>query len=268
MAVSQNGWIADDRSVCASQPVPGSDVRLTVRADAPGQLLVEVASAFNRLVEPISNGRGALDDWGYAERPIRGGWQLSNHASGTAIDLDSALHPLGVDPHASFSQAQIDAIHRILAVTGGVVRWGGDYGDPRFGGIAGSRPDAMHFEVNDGQDEASCQRALDRMRVFNNPNWIEESDMAVPVLREGDGFKGGGDRGRLHWWVLRVQALLQPNISGVPAGACPVDGMFGPSTTAAVRAFQASPGRQLPVTGVVDLDTWRLLLGNDAPDFA
>ncbi|MFA6983175.1 MAG: peptidoglycan-binding domain-containing protein [Sedimentibacter sp.] len=36
-----------------------------------------------------------------------------------------------------------------------------------------------------------------------------------------------------------------------------VDGVFGPDTTAAVIAFQILYG--LPVTGVVDLETWSRL---------
>lgn len=166
MAVSQNGWPADDPSLVASQPVPGTQTHLTVRKDAAGQLLLEVASAFNRLVQPIDG--GVLDDWGYAERPIRGGTALSNHASGTAVDLNATQHPLGTQPSANFTSAQIDQIHRILAVTGGVVRFGGDYGDPGHGGVLGSRDDPMHFEINDGQTIGSCAQALAAMRQFNS----------------------------------------------------------------------------------------------------
>jgi hypothetical protein len=158
VAVSQNGWPANTPSLVASQQIPGSLVKVSVRTDAAGQLLLEVASAFDRLVEDIDNARGALDDWGYAERPIRGGSATSNHASGTAIDLDATKHPLGTDPHQNFTQAQIDQIHRILAVAGGVVRWGGDYV---------GRKDPMHFEINDGQTIATCARALAAMRQFN-----------------------------------------------------------------------------------------------------
>jgi HK97 family phage portal protein len=35
------------------------------------------------------------DDWGYAERPIRGSTVVSNHASGTAIDLNATCWTLG-----------------------------------------------------------------------------------------------------------------------------------------------------------------------------
>ncbi|GAW93667.1 peptidoglycan-binding protein LysM [Calderihabitans maritimus] len=38
----------------------------------------------------------------------------------------------------------------------------------------------------------------------------------------------------------------------------PIDGIFGPRTEAAVKAFQRQKG--LPVTGVVDTNTWIALI--------
>ena len=78
-----------------------------------------------------------------------------------------------------------------------------------------------------------------------------------------------GDRGTD---VLTVQQLLRfhqaPRASStggrtVVVGAvnpvvAPIDGVFGPSTTAAVRAFQGSRG--LPPTGIVDSPTWERLV--------
>lgn len=158
MVSSQNGWVANDPSKVSSQTVPGSAVKLRVRTDSPGLLLLEVAAAFDRLVQDIDNARGALDDWGYAERPIRGGAELSNHASGTAIDLNATRWPLGASPSVNLSAEQIATVRRIVAVTGGVVRWGGDYS---------GRKDPMHFEINDGRTLADCDRALVAMRKFN-----------------------------------------------------------------------------------------------------
>ena len=137
MAVSQNGWKANDRGVVSRRQVPGTDVSLTVRNGIPGDLLIWVAEQVHKRVEPISNGRGAVDDWGYAERPIRGGTELSNHASGTAIDLNATKHPLG--KANTFTTKQQAEIRRIIAETGGAVRWGGDYK---------GRKDDMHFEID------------------------------------------------------------------------------------------------------------------------
>ena len=71
MVASQNGWRANDPSVIASRLIPGTQRSVRVRFDTPGTLLLEVAAAFDRLVEPIDEWQ--LDDWCYAERPIRGG---------------------------------------------------------------------------------------------------------------------------------------------------------------------------------------------------
>jgi hypothetical protein len=86
------------------------------------------------------------DDWGYAYRPIRGySSTLSNHSSGTAMDLNATDHPLGVDH--TFSPAEVNAIHARLRLYKGTIRWGGDYS---------GRKDAMHFEIN--ADIRECER--------------------------------------------------------------------------------------------------------------
>jgi len=147
MAVSQNGYTANDPGRVSSRLVPGTTRKLAVRNGPAGDLLLWVAGQFDKLVEDIE--QGILDDWGYAERPIRGGTELSNHSSGTAIDLNATSHPLATDPPANYSKAEIDAIHAIVARTQGCVRWGGDYT---------GRKDGMHFEIV--RDEAACAAAL------------------------------------------------------------------------------------------------------------
>ena len=76
----------------------------------------------------------------------------------------------------------------------------------------------------------------------------EIADLRQTVLREGDTGIG----------VRELQYLLSfvGNFVGtVPV--IPVDGIFGPSTRAAVEAFQQAYG--LPVTGVVETVTWNTL---------
>lgn len=142
MARSQNGYIANDRSLVSSRLVPGTNVKLVVRNDAAGDILLHIAAWFDKNVEDIDNGRGGLDDWGYAERPIRGSSTLlSNHASGTAIDLNAPRHSLG--KRNTFSDKQERAIRKQLELYDGAIRWGGDYA---------RRADEMHFEVNKDLD--------------------------------------------------------------------------------------------------------------------
>jgi hypothetical protein len=151
---SQNGWTANDRSVIATRAVRGTHVRLAVRTGAAGDLLLEVAALFDLMVQDLDL-PGPADEWGYAERPVRGSADISNHASGTAVDLNATRWPLGSAPSVNLSAHQIATVREIVAVTRGAVRWGGDYS---------GRKDPMHFEINNGQTEASCARALDALR--------------------------------------------------------------------------------------------------------
>jgi hypothetical protein len=113
------------------------------------EVLREVARRFHSEVEPIDG--GVRDDWGWAYRPVRGQQTgFSNHASGTAVDLNATQHPRGVKN--TFTAAQERAVRRILASmrderTGReVVRWGEDYT---------TTVDGMHFEINAGADAVS-----------------------------------------------------------------------------------------------------------------
>lgn len=159
MPYSQNGYPANDRNLVSSRLVPGTTRRLTVRNGPAGDLLLALAGEFDRTVENIDAPQEVMDDWGYAERPIRGGTTLSNHASGTAIDLNATQHPLGTNPADNFTPAQIAAIRRALIRAQGCVRWGGDYT---------GRKDPMHFEIIKG--ETACRAALANFRT-------EEQDM-------------------------------------------------------------------------------------------
>lgn len=141
---SQNGWIAGDRSLIVTVTVPDTDVQLPVRTGPAGQLLVAAAHRWHREVEPLIT----PGCWGYAYRQVRGSTtDLSNHASGTAIDLNAPKHPLGVA--GTVTPAQRAAIHRIVGDAHGALRWGGDYT---------GRVDEMHLEIV--ADEAACAAAL------------------------------------------------------------------------------------------------------------
>lgn len=103
------------------------------------------------------------------------------------------------------------------------------------------------------------------MPTDNSVIWVKEGDMPFPLpLKRGDGVRGAPDRrGALHWYVLRLQAML--NVAGPGIGA-PMTGEFMADTEAAVRALQGRRG--LTVDGVLGPATFAHLLGNDAPDWA
>jgi hypothetical protein len=133
---SSNGWPASKDAAeigIKSYPIPGTTIKIRC-AEKVAPLLVGLCADFDKLVEPIDV--GTLDSWGYAFRPIRGQTEtLSNHSSGTAVDLNAEAHPLG--KRETFTIEQETIVRQIAAKYG--CRWGGDYKN---------RADEMHFEIN------------------------------------------------------------------------------------------------------------------------
>ena len=131
---SQNGWpISQNHDIgIKSFNVPGTGIQLRC-AEAVAPMLVGLAAEFHKYIEPIDGGQP--DDWGYAHRMIRNDAKVwSNHASGTAIDLNSSLHPLGKS--CTFDAKKVPMIQALAKKYG--CTWGGDYKN---------RKDEMHFEI-------------------------------------------------------------------------------------------------------------------------
>lgn len=136
LGTSQNGWPAHpDPEVVklVRMTIPlrsGKSVTLPLRAEtAPA--LVEMIRWWDATVEPVNPG----DTGSYSYRAIRGYSQLSNHASGTAIDINGSRHPLAA--RGTVSPALAVAISAKAKSLG--LRWGGNYKN---------RADEMHFEIN------------------------------------------------------------------------------------------------------------------------
>lgn len=150
--LSQNGWIASsDREAIGikSFAIPGSKMKIAC-ADAVAPLLVNFCKEFNELIEPIDDGK---DDWGYAFRMVRGSAnRLSNHSSGTAVDLNASKHPLG--KVGTFPEAKVPMI-RALAKKYGLT-WGGDYRN---------RKDEMHFEISVNPEQA--KKLIEKLGIKN-----------------------------------------------------------------------------------------------------
>jgi hypothetical protein len=166
MAVSQNGYPANDRRLLAAYRVGARTFWL--RADAPGWLLWHFLDWFHHNVRPIDT--GPVDDWSYAERPIRGSDdELSNHASGTAADVDATRWPLGVEPTAYLTYEEIRRVRAQLLRYEGAIRWGGDYV---------GRKDPMHFEID--RDATFCARIKATLREDHDdmPS-LEEIDQLI-----------------------------------------------------------------------------------------
>ena len=206
---SQNGW-----PTFADYGLPGL-VRLPwVTGDVAAGDVFDVFDWFcrryNAEVEPIEQGQS----WGFSPRLIVGSTLTSNHASGTAVDLNAARHPLG--KQGTFTPDQVRALRRILAdtVVDGVqvIRWGGDYA---------GRKDEMHFELElqrNGNSPAKVAALAARVRPVDG--------VALNATRP----VGGRVRQPREWdlddpgCVKVVQGLV---------GATP-DGIYGRQTKAAV----------------------------------
>lgn len=136
MLTSANGWPASDNQAAIgikSYPVPGTNLKIRC-AEKVAPLLVHFAADFHALIEPIEG--GTFDDWSYAFRKVRGSnTVVSNHSSGTALDLNSLAHPLG--KVNTFNAAKVPML-RALCVKYGL-KWGGDFK---------VRKDEQHFEIN------------------------------------------------------------------------------------------------------------------------
>ena len=136
MLLSSNGWVASKDPAAIdvkSYTVPGTKLKIRC-AEQVAPLLTTFCAEFNQHIEPIEG--GVFDDWSYAFRQVRGSTTaLSNHSSGTAVDLNATKHPLG---HAGTFTPMQTVLIRALAKKYGI-KWGGDYV---------GRKDEMHFEID------------------------------------------------------------------------------------------------------------------------
>lgn len=167
MATSQNGWsvipVGQDKNPFPDTnviPIPG------IRSGEVATVLHYVGQQFNNRVEKLVNGWC----WGFANKLISASNVTSNHASGTAIDLNAPNHPQY--KKGTFSNKQVDEIHKILAECDGVIAWGGDY--------SAARVDEMHFEINKGQAEvAALARKLSKSDSKENIEMVTMHGLEV-----------------------------------------------------------------------------------------
>ena len=143
---SANGWLAS-----ANQSEIGIGVFTVIGglkpvklrcAGAVAPLLVAACKQWHKNVEKLEPG----EVQGYAYRDVRGGnGTLSNHASGTAVDIHPHRHPQG-DKDGNFTPAQRAAVLEICAKYG--LRSGGTYKN--------AKPDWMHIEIDVSPPQAKA----------------------------------------------------------------------------------------------------------------
>lgn len=139
MATSQNGWPALDRSSDKLYKwiIPGTNRHFLMRNGSAGFLLAHFILWYHEKVHRLDAPGSVWDEWAWAWRPIRGQEEgLSNHSSGTAVDLNATNYPLGT---TLMKRWRILKILARLVFFRGTIRWGGQYQ---------GRKDQMHFEIN------------------------------------------------------------------------------------------------------------------------
>mgnify|MGYP003575743735 CR=1 FL=1 len=224
MAVSQNGYGANDWSVITTYVVSDGGRKMALRKGSTGELLAHMVRWFDANIRDIDP--GIMDDWSYAERPVRGSTtDLSNHASGTAADVDATRWPLGVQPEAYLTPAEIARIRQQLKVYEGCIRWGGDYT---------GRKDPMHFEIN--RDQATCDRVWAKLNA----------NQEAPEMNADEWNKLVGQR---------IDGNLIPAAQRIEAGVGALIGINGPrhlELMARIGALteivkQLAPGKGSPI---------------------
>jgi peptidoglycan hydrolase-like protein with peptidoglycan-binding domain len=125
-----------------------------------------------------------------------------------------------------------------------------------------------------GDDVKRLQRVLARSKIlgFDDVDGVfgPQTEQAVKDFQQANGLAADGVVGPLTWSKLHPYREASPTLQSGSLGpvvamlqgvlktgfgyAGPIDGVFGPSTLAVVRQYQADSG--LPVTGVVDERTW------------
>jgi hypothetical protein len=156
MNKSENGWPVieshSDRNLVVTR-IPGTGIPgipLRVQKDC-APLLAYVASLVHKNVSDLKQGNkpGVQDEGGYNYRKIDGNRGFSNHASGTAIDLNWSKFPMF---KRRMSKKQREAALAIEAELKEVIRWGGSYSP--------SRVDEMHWEIRPGASVAEVKKFI------------------------------------------------------------------------------------------------------------
>jgi hypothetical protein len=177
---SQNGWpvippgatpetTPSDQVRARRIVIPGTDRGFWVRDGDVAMVLGHYVLKYHERVHKINLDK-QWDDWAYNLRPIVGSSDISNHASGTAIDIDALRHPQG--KRNTFKQRwRVMRLRRMLRRQyRSLIRWGGDYV---------KTPDEMHSEI-DGNPAQIHDLAMSLAKTWRGRRFLA----ANPGLRK------------------------------------------------------------------------------------
>lgn len=213
MPNSQNGWPVASRGQQDEKPLI-RDVRVPngVLAGDVAYIARWHVAQYDRRVERLKAGQC----WGWFVKVIEGSKTISNHASGTAWDLNAPDNPMGTGTtKKSMTSAQIAECHELENESDNVLRWGGDYV---------SRQDPMHWEIVGSR--AAVRQFAAKLRADAVPprkvEWMQLT-VNIPVLKQGD------DDAKLDGYnrITRMQRIVGADD----------DGVWGPATSKAIAAW-------------------------------
>lgn len=238
MAASVNGWRVLTRKECTDIQVPGGAIPVHPEF---AWLFWDLANSWHETVEHLV----WPGCWGWAEpRPIRGGTVMTNHASGTAVDLCAPLHPRGVPVKRTFTAAQLEAVSRLEARYFGVLRWGGRW--------TGDEVDGMHWE---GIPGVAVEAVENLTRILRDggpapapppppppapapappgPGWSGPDLTGSALALRGDAGANGPRVRALQAWLGRTFPAYRHALGGTVIAA---DGWWGDQTCAWLREF-------------------------------
>lgn len=233
-------------------------------------ILDELCRRFHTEVEPIIYDHS----WGWNPRPVRGTTSTwSEHASGTAVDLNSPAHWMGLT--GTFTKAQEAAIRRILADLGNVVVWGGTWT---------ARPDEMHFELRG--DQALVRKVAAAIRAGKSaahPEPVKPSTNPIGVRDTASVVQWLADRNRDSSFTARAKLAAGYGITGYRGTAAQNLTLLshlradedGTGATYTVNKLhkdgvnvRTGPGREHPILGLAPVGTTITTTGKTSGNYA
>ncbi|MFT4081199.1 MAG: M15 family metallopeptidase [Nocardioides sp.] len=230
---SYNGWPASPTlATRVITPVSGVSFRVADNQNVE-DIFTFLAQWYDTHVEALKG--SVADDWGFAYRANRNDPdELSNHASGSALDFNATKHPNGVAISSTFTAAQIrkcDALEDCLEV----VAWGGNYVHT---------VDGMHWEIAVEPGGLQDVGARIRQKKIGPVIWIPDDGKPVDLSNMKSQFRraAGAEKGKVtrHNGVGVIQTYLNKRYS---AGLT-VDGLVGAKTLNAWGRHEAKVGGQ------------------------
>lgn len=230
---TKNGWQVDPNPPLSTWAWPGGMGTATTRAGDATTVLQCLAYFYNQQVQAIKE--PVLDDWSYNKRIITGGSYWSEHAGGTALDINATDHPYKTTAEQNFSAAQIKAAEGILGYFEGAVEWLRGW-DPmhwqlardsggRLARIAAKvRPDLDRFLAGTGGATATQSSGDDMVpsnlydaRDQNNRNWLDFQNFVTIRLAQIEG---------------RIAASGSPTVDNAALAAAITPSLVGPVVAA------------------------------------